>query len=257
MSHIAAFIEYIILFVGIVGFTQAAEAATSVGLGSIPDSVDQSQDFSLDVSLLCTGCTSDSYLRAVFYGGGTSYFGFTQDNNGNWVNAPGGSCTQYYKVASGDLLGGSWSGRLRVKPDKDNAFFNGPGDYLFKIGRYTGSCSSPVWSGETTVTITGPTATPTPGDTPTPTPTPRPTPTPTPTLPPTPTNTPVPTLSPAPTGIDMRPVEDVSESAEVLGVTETVIAASESAFPYRRAAASLALVGAGLGILSAVSIIKR
>jgi len=84
----------------------------------------------------------------VFYPSGTSYFGFTQDNNGNWINAPGGNCTQYYKIAASDLRKGVWSGTLKFKPDSANALYQGPGDYLFKIGRYTNSCGTPTWSSE-------------------------------------------------------------------------------------------------------------
>lgn len=174
-------------------------AAQTITIGSTPSSIDQSQEFSANVSLSCSGC-SDSYLRGVFYPTGTSYFGYTQDNSGNWSNSPGSGCLSYFKVAQTDLVGGSWSGTLKFKPDKDSSYYNGPGEYIFKVGRYTASCSSPsVWSNETTIAITGPTPTPTTGSStssPASTNTPTPTKIPTNTLTPTPTakltNTPTP-----------------------------------------------------------------
>lgn len=159
----------IVAAVALLLFGSQAHAVT-VSSTNIPSSIDKDQEFEVDTKLVCSGC-SDSYLRAVFYPSGTNYFGYTQTNDGTWVNAPGGSCTQYFKVATGDLTEGSWSGKLKVKPDTANSAYGGPGDYLFKVGRYTGSCGSPTWSGETTITITGPSPTPTATNTPTSTPT--------------------------------------------------------------------------------------
>lgn len=177
-------------------------SATSISFSNAPVTIDQEQEFEADVTLICTGCTSDSFLRGVFYPSGTSYFGYTQNNAGEWVNAPGSSCTQYFKITLSDLVEGSWSGKLKVKPDITSSYYASPGEYLFKIGRYTGSCST-TWSSETTIAITGPTPTPTsePANTPTPTATP----TVKPTLTSTPTNTPtveiIPTIAPSPTGV--------------------------------------------------------
>jgi len=197
-------------------------AATSVSFTGLPTTVDEVQEFETDVTLICSGCSSDSYLRAVFYPSGSSYFGYTQNNSGTWVNASGGSCTEYFKIASSDLIEGSWSGKLKMKPDNANSFYSRPGEYLFKIGRYTNSCGTPTWSSEKIITITGPTATPTPPNptatnisSPTPTHTASPSKTPTPTVTHTimpmkkPTSTPVvsvrdtqsPTSIPSPTGV--------------------------------------------------------
>jgi hypothetical protein len=149
-------------------------------------------------------------LRGVFYPSGTSYFGFTKDNNGTWSNAPGATCISYFKIAQTDLgAGGTWSGTLAIKPDINNAFYNGPGEYLFKVGRYTQSCGSPLWSTETTIAITGPTPTLTAA--PTTTGAPASTSTPTPKL--TPTLTPKPTQQLSPT----TPDNSLATSEGVLG----------------------------------------
>ncbi|MCL4354680.1 hypothetical protein M1349_04425, partial [Patescibacteria group bacterium] len=137
-------------------------AAVQLSVSDTPLSIDQSNDFEVLVSLLCTGCSSDSYLRGVFYSSGSNYFGYSKNNDGNWSNATGGGCTSYFKISSSDLSKeGTWSGKLRVKPDIENPFYNGSGEYLFKVGRYTPSCGSPTWSSEKTITITGPTPVPT------------------------------------------------------------------------------------------------
>lgn len=149
----------ILLLSSLFFFPQKSFAATSISVSGTPSTLDYQTDFTANISLNCAGC-SDSYLRGVFYPSGTSYFGFTQDNLGNWNNSPAASCTSYFKVAQADLLSGTWSGTLKFKPDSDSSYYNGPGEYLFKVGRYTASCGSPTWSGEVTIAITGPTPTP-------------------------------------------------------------------------------------------------
>ena len=157
-------------------------AAAQVSISNLPLAIDQSQEFEIDINFSCPGC-GDSYLRGVFYPSGSSYFGYTQDNAGNWSNAPGGSCITYFKIAELSLTPeGSFSGKLKFKPDTGSSYYSGPGEYLFKIGRYTPSCGSPsVWSQEATIAITGPTPTPTQAPTSATTSTPTPTPTKTPT----------------------------------------------------------------------------
>lgn len=231
----------------------------SVSVGNTPPSVDQEQEFSADVSFLCSSCTSDSFLRGVFYPSGTSYFGFTKDNGGNWINAPGGGCTQYFKIAAGDIKEGSWSGALQFKVDSASSFYQGPGDYLFKVGRYTTSCGA-TWSTETTITVTGPTPTPTPAPTNTPTPTPAPTVTPTPIPTKTPTSTPKPTSTIVPIASVSAALS--SASAAVLGATDhpataSVLADRETKSSVKPLIISLLFVGIGCGILSLVFVWKK
>jgi cell division septation protein DedD len=253
----------VLLFAGIVYFVRPIFAAMSISLSNIPSSVDQAQEFSVDVSFLCGSCTSDSFLRGVFYPSGTSYFGYTKDNSGNWVNAPGGSCTQYFKIAANDIKEGSWSGTLQFKIDNDSSFYQGPGDYVFKVGRYTASCGAPTWSTETTMAVTGPTATPTPAPTSTSTPTPEPTrtPTPSPTRTPTPTKTPTPTLKSTPQPKADQPLAGTNVSA-VLGATDSPEIASVGADIETRPSPkpliiSLLFVGIGCAILSLVFVWKK
>jgi hypothetical protein len=260
MVRLARLCGVLLLFVEMAMFVRPAVAAMSLTVTNIPSGVDQAQEFSADISFLCSGCTSDSFLRGVLYPSGTSYFGFTKDNNGAWVNASGGSCTQYYKIAAEEIKEGSWSGTLQFKVDNESSYYQGPGDYLFKVGRYTASCGAPTWSSETTITVTGPTASPTPAPTNTPAPTSvsKPTPTRTPTPAPTLTKTPAPALTPKPT-----PASVASASAPtVLGVTHSPPVASadaqESDTPsVRPFIISLLCVGIGCAILSLVLVWKK
>ncbi len=150
-------------------------AALSLDFSNLPSSVDPHQEFSVDVTLSCPGCKSDSYLRGVFFLSGTNYFGFTQNNSGAWVNLPGSQADQYFLVAQTDLEQGSWSGRLVVRPDPEASAYTGPGNYFFKVGRYTSGGDNATWAAAVPIAITGPSPTPTPAPTSKPDPTPKPT----------------------------------------------------------------------------------
>lgn len=218
MKAIAVLVAFILLFILPVSIRTSFAVTQSISLSNLPSTIDQSQEFSLSLSFSCPGC-SDSYLRGVFYPSGSSYFGYTKDNNGNWSNAPGSNCTSFFKIAQSDLQTGSWSGVLSFKPDISSSYYNGPGEYSFKVGRYTSSCGSPsTWSNEATIAITGPTPTFSPTNTPTP---PQPTSTPL----PTPSKTPTVTPSLSPTSVN-SPTQSQNSSAE--NVTNSVLGAQDT-----------------------------
>lgn len=238
-------------------FPPVVLAAISISFSHAPSTIDELQEFEVDVNLVCTGCTSDSYIRGVLYPSGTSYFGYTKNNDGTWINAPGGSCTQYYKIAPSDLVEGSWSGKLAIKPDVSSPFYNSPGDYVFKVGRYTTSCST-TWSTETTITITGPSPTPTsvPTITPAPTlmstitPTSIPTITKTPTI--VPTKNPTNTLTPIQTTHIILDNISPAPTSEILGVEE------QRSQPVGNKPYIIALIFASIGfVLLAVVLIAK
>lgn len=221
-------------------------AATSLSISNLPATVDQNQEFEIDILFTCSACTGDSYLRSVFYPSGTSYFGYTQNKTGEWINASGSNCTQYYQILTSELVEGTWSGKLKSKPDIANAFYNGPGEYLFKVGRYTASCSNPTWSTESIITITGPSPTPTPTVTPTsvPTSTPQPTNTPNPTATHTPIPSSTPSKTPTPTVFTPTPTEITEASATpiVLGQQAEI----KPQTPAKSMALALIIIAAGL-----------
>jgi len=240
-------------------------AATTVSFSNVPKTIDQSQDFEIDVTLFCSGCTSDSYLRGRFYPSGTSYFGYTQNNSGSWINASGGNCTEYFKIASTDLKEGSWTGKLKIKPDISSQYYASPGDYLFKIGRYTGSCST-TWSTDTTISITGPTNTPTSTVTPTNIPTSTPTNTPTATSKPTNTITPKPTeketATPTQNTVEANKLSDKSnEMKDVLGAKDEHAATSsitmERAGSQKVFIITFLFISIGCAVLSAAIALRK
>jgi hypothetical protein len=179
--------------------------AVSLSVSHVPTTVDRLTEFEVDVVLSCSSCSGDSYLRGVLYPSGTNYFGFTKNNEGTWINAPGGECAKYYKVMQEEIVEGSWSGKLTMKPDVDHSAFQGPGEYLLKIGRYTPSCGV-TWSDPLPLTLAGPTVTPTPAPTAKPTEAPRPTDT------PSPTHTPMPSATPTPTDVPESPTTEPTSS---------------------------------------------
>ncbi len=233
-------------------------AATSVSVSGLPSSIDKDQEVEIDVSLVCDSCTSDSYLRGVFYSSGSNYFGFTRNNGGSWINASGDNCTQYFKVTASDLVEGSWSGKLKVKPDSADTSFVGSGQYQFKMGRYTSSCSSPTWSAETALTITGATPTMTPTTTTTPTHSPSPTATRT----STPTRTPTPTTAQGTPTVTQAPTLEATPTPDVLGSTEANQGhepeRSQDSRPLLRVfAITFAFVAAGLALLAGVFVWQK
>jgi len=164
------------LFVWVILFPKVIISASSISTGSVPSSIMVDQELTVDVVLTCSGCGS-SYIRGVFFypDSSTSYFGYTKNNSGGWVNLSG-SPSSYFKVESG-----SWNGQMKFKFDSDKP----AGDYYFKVGRYTASGTSFSQSSDVTlIAVAGPS--PSPTSTPSPTASPV-------TESPTPTQTPTPT----------------------------------------------------------------
>lgn len=48
---------------------------------------------------------------------------------------------------------GVWTGKIKIRPDREDSGFKGTGDYNFKVGKYTDSGNGPVWSNELRVKI--------------------------------------------------------------------------------------------------------
>ena len=161
------------------------------------------------------------------------------------------------------------SALLKIKPDIDSSYYNGPGEYLFKVGRYTGSCSSPTWSSEKTIAITGPTHTPIP------TATPSSFPSPTVTATPTKSPTPIATISNSPTiSLSIRQsststpyleeitkAPDSSKSGDVLSAetidVDSPFATSSSQIQMKPIIISLLFIAVGFGLLSGVFVWKK
>lgn len=262
MNHLPWFVEFILFIVP----TVFAVSSQSLSISGIPSTLDEHAESDILVSFTCPNCSTDSYLRGVFYPSGTSYFGYTQANDKSWSNQPASGCTSYWKVAASDMSPeGTWSGILRVKLDSESPYYQGPGEYLFKVGRYTPSCSSAsVWSQEVTVAITGPTITPTPNPTSSPKPTATGTGVPVPTV----TASPVPsaTFGPTeyPTGEDVPAILGINDIFEP---DASPTATEQSIFPASVSGGavgglspfvlSFLCIGSGLGLLATATSVRQ
>jgi len=189
----------------------------------ISNTINQSDEIEFDITI--SGLTSQScsegrcYFQGCFQkSAGSNYFGYTQNNSGSWNEYMSSADTDFMKANFFyfEPKEGTWSGKLKVKNDYESSAYDGPGDYLLKVMRYSGNSKSS--SGESNslavnleyvVETPTPTTTGEPTKSPTPTPTFSPTPTPTKTATPTPRKTS--TISPTSTSESVQ---------EVLGIED-------------------------------------
>ncbi len=135
-----------------------------------PAQINSDQFFTITLNLTGLSPAANYFLKGAFSkGGSTNYFGQTQVGS-TWVKN-NQSCTSQFLITTDSS--GSWTGNLEIMPDSGDSGLTGSGDYLFKIGRYSASCSNLTWSSTATVYINDnrPTAIPIPTPTPTPEPT--------------------------------------------------------------------------------------
>jgi hypothetical protein len=141
-------------------FIAASVHAVTLNLDSIPSSITAEQEFTSNLTINCEKC-SDSYFRGVFFSTGSNYFGFTRNTDGIWV-ASTSDKTLFFKVNADQVQSGTWSGQLKFKPEIENKNYAGPGQYSFKVIRYTSSGNKSSESQVLSIAILGPTNTPIP-----------------------------------------------------------------------------------------------
>lgn len=156
-----------------------------------------------------------------------SYFGFTWSQKGEWLKYLSSPDKELIKSDFPSLKSGEMQ-KILFKPDTDSSKYQGPGEYVLKMKRYTGESSSGYYADNSlTVNLTEITPTQTPAaptQTPTPTPVqtsiPTQTPTPSPTRP-SPTASPSEVTTPSPTEeiIIIEGIEETTPTGEVLGET--------------------------------------
>lgn len=131
-------------------FPKLVFSAISINIENIPSSIGVDQEFTANIILTCSDCGA-SYLRGVFFypESSTSYFGYTQNNANEWINLPGSQASNYFKINEG-----SWSGQIKFKFDQ----LKTPGDYFFKVGRYTTNGSSFLTSTPISILVISPTS---------------------------------------------------------------------------------------------------
>lgn len=198
---------------------QSSIAAISLEITNYQQFSDYS---SVDVVIHGLASSSAAYLQGVYtHPDSPHYFGQTWSAKGEWVkylSSPEKDFIKenFPKVENDHLI------TILIKPDIEDIDYKGPGEYLFKLRRYTGESSSSAGdSNVLTVNLTDSliTTTPTPSaviDTVTPTATiPTSTDTPTPTPSPRPSSTSTPTLTPKPTLPTTKPSSVITPSTKI------------------------------------------
>ncbi len=148
--------------------------AATFTFSNTPSSIQDNQSFSVNVSLSINGSSGNIYyIKGDFasVNSSTSYLGFTKDNFGNWYNGkPTLDYTKLFKITMDSS--NQWSGAISFKPDASDSGYKGPGNYNFKLRRYTSTGNSYTWSDATVQLAITSSSTPTPTPTPTPIPVP-------------------------------------------------------------------------------------
>ncbi len=183
-----------------------------------------------------TSCKdSTCYLQGMFTStqGSPKYFGYTFGQY-DWFIYDGSPEKEFIKsnfVPFETSLEGSWSGVIRLKPDKNDPDYKGPGEYLIKVRRYTGESTGPATDDINILTVNLNEPTPSPTGTPTPAPTNTPSPSPTISSTPTPVKTPSATASPTPVvtktpSVTKTPTPEPSVSPQVVSPTTLLVSPS-------------------------------
>ena len=115
-----------------------------------PSEINSNQESEIAVVLkLIDKPNSGFYLKGAFKKeSSANYFGQTLAQE--WV----GNSEKYskqYKITTGPE--GNWEGKIKVRPDSDDSGFDGTGEYIFKIARYSDTGSGPTWSNEVKIKI--------------------------------------------------------------------------------------------------------
>lgn len=130
--------------------TTTSSSTSAFIISNIPSPVDSTEEFRVSVNLsLSDKPNTTFYLKGAFKKQGqTNYFGMTKVGN-SWIKNSTKYEDQYKIITDGS---GNWSGNLEIMPDILDSGYEGAGDYLFKVARYTES-GSLTWSNETKITI--------------------------------------------------------------------------------------------------------
>lgn len=178
-----------------------------------PNEVQIEDAFTLDVTVSGADPNAEYYVRGVFYKpDSTQYFGFTQNNQGNW-HMESSIPTQFFKMT------GNETRSITFKADPNSPHFTPNSNYLFKIGRYT-PAGSLSWSEQAPaiITLKSPPVSPTPAPSP-----PLQQLTPTPTISPSITPLPSPITSISLSEVMACPSDGQPEWVELINISENSI----------------------------------
>lgn len=130
--------------------SSSTSSTSSFIISNIPSKIDSTETFNASVNLsLSSKPNTIFYLKGAFKKQGeTNYFGLTKVGN-SWIKNNTKYEDQYKITTNGN---GIWSGNLEIQPDIFDSGYEGAGEYIFKIGRYSED-GALNWSNEVTITI--------------------------------------------------------------------------------------------------------
>lgn len=128
----------------------STSSSSTFTISNVPSQIDSTESFSVSVNLsLQNSPNTIFYLKGAFKKTDSSnYFGLTKVS-GSWIKNNKTYSDQYKITTDGS---GLWSGTLEIQPDILDSGYEGSGDYIFKVARYSES-GSLSWSNEVIVKI--------------------------------------------------------------------------------------------------------
>jgi len=164
----------VFLFLLILAFhnisTSFCFAAINAEYSGSPSEVDSDQSFPVAITISGGSSGKNYYIKLGFQKeSGANYFGYTKNNNGDWVNIDD-SLEKFFRIELDNE--GSWVGQIEIKPNIESTGFDGQGNYYLKLCRITEGGSETWYTNGSVITINQTSEiTPTTALTPTPKPT--------------------------------------------------------------------------------------
>lgn len=116
----------------------------------IPNSTSSNQSFTVKISMQNFESNTKFYLKGAFVKEGSSnYFGQTLVD-GSWVK---NNSTFSSQIPITTNATGSWSGSISIKADQDDSGYQGDGNYIFKVARYSSTGGGPNWSNSSNIAL--------------------------------------------------------------------------------------------------------
>ena len=130
--------------------SSSTSSSSSFTISNIPSKIDSTESFNPSISLSLPNSTNTTfYLKGAFKKkDGSNYFGLTKVGE-SWIKN-NQTYSDHLKITTDSS--GKWSGNLEMQPDILDNGYEGSGDYIFKVGRYT-EVGSLNWSNEVNVNI--------------------------------------------------------------------------------------------------------
>ncbi|MEK7616958.1 MAG: hypothetical protein AAB414_02805 [Patescibacteria group bacterium] len=130
--------------------SSSSSSSSTFTISNVPSKIDSTEEFKVSVNLsLSNSPNTTLYLKGAFKKkDGSNYFGLTKVGSSWKKNSQ--TYSDQSKITTN--ASGGWSGNLEIQPDIFDSGYEGGGDYIFKVGRYT-EVGSLSWSNELTVSI--------------------------------------------------------------------------------------------------------